>query len=129
MSDFFTIKETQEGLTHICGSGKISKNLEKLLLSAYRHIDRIAELDNKLNTDSQNFQIECQKEEIKLKDKRITKLEQLGNADHITKLQARLDAVKPYIRHKPDCNKMAVKRIYDAHCDCGLRIAIGEGDE
>jgi hypothetical protein len=41
MTDFFTVKETQEGLTAICGSGKISKNLEKLLLSAYRHLSSI----------------------------------------------------------------------------------------
>jgi hypothetical protein len=43
MNDFFTVKETQEGLTAICGSGKISKNLEKLLLSAYHHISCICQ--------------------------------------------------------------------------------------
>ena len=33
--------------------------------------DRITKLENKLNTDSQNFQIECQKEEIKLLNARL----------------------------------------------------------
>ena len=44
--------------------------------------------------------------------------------DQNTELEAQLDAVKPYIRHKPDCNKMAVERTYDALCDCGLEAAL-----
>jgi hypothetical protein len=50
MSDFFTIKETKKGLAAVCGSGKISKGLEKLLLSAHHHVCRTEELEeeNKL---------------------------------------------------------------------------------
>jgi hypothetical protein len=48
VSDFFTIKETKKGLAAVCGSGKISKGLEKLLLSAYLHLSRVKELESQL---------------------------------------------------------------------------------
>lgn len=56
MSDFFTVKETQEGLAAICGSGKISKSLEKLILSAYHHVSCIEELEKRLERDIQALQ-------------------------------------------------------------------------
>ena len=53
--------------------------------------------------------------------------------DRAKRAEAQLDKVRPYIRHKPDCNKMAIEREYEAHCDCGLtelQAALnGESDE
>ena len=38
-------------------------------------------------------------------------------------LEALLDAVIPYIQHKPDCNTAELKRTYDGLCDCGVQKA------
>lgn len=73
---------------------------------------------------------------LTLRDKNIEELESKiaiheasiqGRIDCFAELktaEAQLEAVRPYIRHKPDCNKMAVDREYEAHCDCGLRLIL-----
>ena len=45
MSDFLATKETREGLEAMIGSGKLSKSLERLLLSAHHYVCAVGELE------------------------------------------------------------------------------------
>ena len=49
-----------------------------------------------------------------------------GAIIQLTEEYQRLKNLKAYIAHKPNCNKLAVKRMYDAHCDCGLETLLPE---
>ncbi len=46
VSDFYSQQSTLEALAAICGSGKLSQDLEKLLISAHHHVEALqARLD------------------------------------------------------------------------------------
>lgn len=46
--------------------------------------------------------------------------------DRNIKLEAQLEAVRPYLRHKYTCPYQLMGEKYN--CDCGLKAAIGEGE-
>lgn len=50
MSEYLSINEVQKQLGVICGTGKLQQGLERLLISADHHLERIAELEAQLKT-------------------------------------------------------------------------------
>ena len=45
------------------------------------------------------------------------------------KLEAQLEAVRPYIQHKRDCDIEAVHYAYEPECNCGLATLQGESND
>ena len=95
MSDFYDQKSTLKALAAICGSGKLSHDLEKLLISAHHHV---AALQARLTEAHVDYKIQV---------------------DAIVALQDRLDAVKPYLEHKVVCVSWRGR-----DCNCGLAAAL-----
>jgi hypothetical protein len=46
--------------------------------------------------------------------------------NRIEELEAQLEAVRPYIQHKRDCDIEAVHYAYEPECNCGLAALQGE---
>ena len=112
---------------------------QSVVLSAtVQHHCKDKPFQNLLQVKGKTVDEAVEKWNTRTEDKRIAELElsvafHHGNYDQavedVAYLEAKLDAVRPYIQHKPDCEVGSDEHQYADMCDCGLQQALGENKE
>ena len=94
-------------------------------------IDQMSE--HELRSACKELSIDCERKrkriiDLKAKLKTSNEIRELNLRD-CRKLQDTIERMKPYIRHKLDCNTTELERTYDGLCDCGVVLTIGEQEQ